>query len=84
MDEVARIWGTTQNRVPISLDGGVVGSAAAGRSLSRLKAEAAAQMVPVAKLPRLPFNHNEIVVAALAQRHGKAGYSELPRHLMAQ
>jgi 8-oxo-dGTP diphosphatase len=42
----------------------------------------AAQMVEVADIPRLPFDHNEIIAAALARLRGKATYSELPLHLM--
>jgi 8-oxo-dGTP diphosphatase len=44
--------------------------------------EAAAQMVNVTALPRLPFDHNEIAAAALARLRSKAAYSELPLHLM--
>lgn len=44
--------------------------------------EAAAHMVEVADIPRLPFDHNEIIAAALARLRGKATYSELPLHLM--
>jgi len=44
--------------------------------------EAAAQMVNVKALPRLPFDHNEIAAAALARLRSKAAYSELPLHLM--
>lgn len=44
--------------------------------------EAAAHMVDVNALPRLPFDHNEIAAAALARLRGKSTYSELPLHLM--
>ena len=43
---------------------------------------AAAQMVDVNKLPRLPFDHDEIIDAALARLRSKSSYSELPLHLM--
>jgi 8-oxo-dGTP diphosphatase len=44
--------------------------------------EAAAQMVDVTELPRLPFDHNDIIAVALARLRGKSTYSELPLHLM--
>jgi 8-oxo-dGTP diphosphatase len=44
--------------------------------------DAASQMVGVATIPRLPFDHNEIVSTALARLRSKSAYSELPLHLM--
>lgn len=45
-------------------------------------AEAAAPILNVRALPRLPFDHSEIAAAALARLRSKAAYLELPLHLM--
>lgn len=43
---------------------------------------AAEQMVDTEAIPRLPFDHNEIIATALARLRSKSTYSELPLHLM--
>lgn len=39
-------------------------------------------LVPVVRLPALPFDHNAIVAAALGRLRGKASYSSLPAFLL--
>ncbi|HJQ58984.1 MAG TPA: NUDIX hydrolase [Vineibacter sp.] len=40
------------------------------------------ELVPVERVPALPFDHNRIVEAALARLRGKATYSSLPAFLL--
>lgn len=39
-------------------------------------------LVPVEKIPRLPFDHNEIVAKAIQRLHDKSTYSSLPAFLL--
>jgi len=40
------------------------------------------ELVPVDRVPRLPFDHNKIVAAALARLRGKGAYSDLPARFL--
>jgi ADP-ribose pyrophosphatase YjhB (NUDIX family) len=39
-------------------------------------------LVPVGRIPRLPFDHNEIVAKAIQRLHDKSTYSSLPAFLL--
>jgi 8-oxo-dGTP diphosphatase len=52
------------------------------RMLSNGAGPASMNLVPVDRLPSLPFDHDHIVATALARLRGKSSYSSLPTFLL--
>lgn len=48
------------------------------------EAKAAVEVLPVDRLPALPFDHSRIVAKALQRLRGKASYSSLPAFLLSE